>query len=104
MANPCVFRLDKLCIKPGINGKHRIFEPFTDNMGIGDPLGTDVCFAVVQKDAVPLCIVTALPPDKRINPAALGAVKHDFFVHSSGGSWRRGFGLCSAALPGSFLS
>ena len=82
----CILRLHQFCMQSLIQRQDGGFEPFTDNMRIGDCLRT----GAVQQNTNPVIVVTAFTAYKGVYPPALFWGKR--YRHSSGGDFLGGFG------------
>ena len=95
-AYPCIFRFHQFNIQRLIQRQDGGFEPFADNMRIGDRLRT----YAVQQNTIPVVVIAALAAHKGIDAPALFWSKR--YRHSSGGDFRGGFGC--PRLPCSFFA
>ena len=94
-AYPCIFRFHQFNIQRLIQRQDGGFEPFADNMRIGDRLRT----YAVQQNTNPVIVIAAFTAHKGIDAPALFWGKR--YRHSSGPSLCSGF-LCS--LPCAFFA
>ena len=97
-AYPCIFRFHQFNIQFLIQRQDGGFEPFADNVRIGDCLRT----YAIQQNTIPVVVIAALAAHKGIDAPALFWSKR--YRHSSGGDFRGGFGFGCPRLPCSFFA
>ena len=98
-AYPCIFRFHQFNIQRLIQRQDGGFEPFADNMRVGNRLRT----GTVQQNTIPVIVVAALTAHKSVDPPALLRLQPYNGAHRSGGECLGGF-FGSLRSPRSFCA
>ena len=94
-----IFRFHQFNMQFLVQRQDGSFEPFTDNMRVGNRLRT----GAVQQNTIPVIVVAALTSDKGVYPPALLRLQPYNGAHRSGGECLGGF-FGSLRSPRSFCA